>query len=185
MSCSSIHARTLRTMSSMLFTSPTGGGCSPTSNTWSRPAPRKWPWASMKPGRSAWSPRSTTRVDGASSAITSSIGPAATMVSPRHCDRFHGGTSRVHGDDVVAVEDRVRRVGFLSTTRENHGKNERENDKGLIRPAHNSLHNGQGLMWAAYGCASRPVKPPPSPGAMYLRGNSWSWPLPRWEPSPD
>ena len=101
-----------------------------------------------------------------------------------HCDRFHGGTARVHGDDVVTVEDRVRRVGFLSTTRENHGKGERENDKGLIRPAHNSLHDGQGLMWAAYGCASRPVKPPPSPGSMPLRGYSWSWPLRRWEPPP-
>ena len=91
-----------------------------------------------------------------------------------HCDRFHGGLPRVHGDDVVTVEDRVRRVDFLSTTRENHGNGERENDEGLIRPAHNSLHNGQGLMWAAYGCASYPVKPPPSPGSMPLHGYSWS-----------
>ena len=86
-----------------------------------------------------------------------------------HCDRFHGGTARVHGDDVVAVEDRVRRVGFLSTTRENHGKGERESDKGLIRPAHSSLHACQGLTWAAYACASYPVKPPPSPGSMPLK----------------
>ena len=86
-----------------------------------------------------------------------------------HCDRFHGGLLRVHGDDVVTVEDRVRRIDFLSTTRENHGRDERENDEGLIRPAHDSLHDYQGLMWAAYACASRPVKPPPSPGSMPLK----------------
>ena len=80
-----------------------------------------------------------------------------------HRDRFHGGLPRVHGDDVVAVEDRVRRAGCLSTTREKRANGERENDKSLIRRAHSSLHDGQQLMWAAYGWVSRAVKPPPGP----------------------
>ena len=67
-----------------------------------------------------------------------------------HRDGFHGGLLGVHGDDVVAVEDRVRGVGCLGATRENRGEDERENDKSLTRPAHSSLHDGQQLMWAAY-----------------------------------
>ena len=81
MSRSAIHVVILRTISSTVLTSPTGGGWSE-SESRARPTARKWPCASMKPGSSARSSSSTTRVASPRSAMMSSSGPAAAIVSP-------------------------------------------------------------------------------------------------------
>ena len=89
---SAIHARILRTTSSMFRTSPTGGGWSE-SESRARPTARKCPCASMKPGSSARAPSSTTRVASPRSARISPRVPTAAIVSPRTATASAAGRS--------------------------------------------------------------------------------------------
>ena len=81
-----------------------------------------------------------------------------------HRDRRHGGLLRIHGDDVVAVEDGVRGIGLRSTTRDHNGKGHGENGEGVIEPAHDSLQACLRLTRAPYSGPSCRVKPKPTAG---------------------
>ena len=108
----------------------------------------------MKPGRSAWSPRSKDprgRPFERQHLVQRSGGHDG-FAADCHC--FDGGLLGVHRNDVVAVEDRVHGVGLGSARREKRGEDESENEEGPIGPALNSFHDFQGRIWAAYGCTS-------------------------------
>ena len=65
-----------------------------------------------------------------------------------HRDRLHGGLPRIHGDDVVAEEDGVRRVGvrggFRGASRDDEGEGQRESCEGFSGSSHDSLHAFRG-----------------------------------------